>query len=169
MGRAIALALVAVGVALLVYWLAAPKPAPVPAIRSNPSPAVAPADPPSAHAPTDTSAPIDPPKSSAQREYESRESRRNALYARIRQEGGAYLTDATPDPDDPATLDLYTAQDNDALVDSFLNLIVRLDAYHYGFRHVRFFLPNPSGTAERFRMAAEAQPDASGAWQAFRK
>ncbi len=71
--------------------------------------------------------------------------------------------------DDPATLELYAARDDPQLVSQWLAQIVQPDAYRYGFRHVRFFLPGSPDGVERYRLDSEASLDDQGLWHAFRK
>jgi hypothetical protein len=182
MGRALALLLVAVGTGLLVYWLAAPhfltsgrSAVPPPAARLPATGALSPpeapasspsAPPPSASAPPQ---PLDAPRSAEQKERDSLEAQRAPFYARLRQDLGAYLVSALPADQDRATLELYAATDDAQAVQLLLTQGVLTDACRYGFRRVCFYLPNPPGEVERYRLDTEATCDASGVWHAFRK
>ena len=167
MGRAVLLALVVIGTALLVFWLAGlPRPAPISPSSSAPVETTASG---SGTGSSEPSLPLEAPRSHEQQERDALETRRRPFYSRLREEGGAYLSSCGPASDDADTLELSLAVDSDTLVDEFTALIARLNAYHYGFRHARFYLPNPPGIAERQRLAAEASPTDNGGWIAIRK
>ncbi len=179
MGKAMVLSLVALAVGLFVYWLARPRtvaPArerttstvpenPVPSGPNPPNPpnhASAPAAPPA-------TGPIEPPRTEQEKEHDTLESRRAPLYGRLHQDFGAALVAVRPSDDDAATLDLYAAQDAPGNTLGLLNLALRANIAYYGFRHIRFYLPNPPQTIEKFRLDAEASVDSAGNWQTFKK
>jgi hypothetical protein len=183
LGKALILLAVAVGVGLLVYWLAAPRNAvsgvaphskasvgpggsttvpgdttPVPGSASDPA------------KPRDTSSgPIAPPLTAQEKERESLESRRAPLYRKLHQDLGDALKAVRPCDDDAATLDLYAAQDAPGNTIMLLNMALQTNVAYYGFRHIRFFAPNRPGAIELYRLDAEASADSSGNWQTFKK
>jgi hypothetical protein len=136
---------------------AAPSRAPVASAPPTPAPDAPPAE--SNHDP------IPAPRTDAQKERESLEERRGVLYGRIRSEFSEYLTAYQPAPDDAAILELYASQSDLRLVDYLFQHIVVPDAYRFGFRKARLFLPNLTGIGQRFEHAAEATADESGRWQ----
>jgi hypothetical protein len=178
-GKALILIGVAVGMGLLVYWLAAPR---RPAPASTKQTALTPGAPPAptstetavqtvepARPPDSEAGPITPPKSEQEKERESLESRRAPLYARLHQDLGAGLKAVRPSDDDAATLDLYSTQDAPGNTIALLNLALHTNVAYYGFRHIRFFAPNPPGSIELYRLDAEASVDSAGNWQTFKK
>lgn len=191
MGKVSALILTALGVGLLVYWLFAPRFTPLnPHSSSAPTQGTkqagtqVPETGRAEHSTTDLQRPtpqrldasspqsrqsIEPPRSPQQREQDDLEAKRGPFYAALHQNGETLLAAFQPASDDPATLELYAVQNNNQTALQLLSLASRADAFHYGFRHIRIFLPNPPESVERYRLEAEATPDANGAWQAFRK
>jgi len=71
--------------------------------------------------------------------------------------------------DDLDTLDLYVSRsDNKTLMD-VVQRAVAPRASEYGFRRVRFYVPNPATAATPFAIVAEATDDGSGRWSIFQK
>lgn len=165
MGRGLVLIAVAVGTGLLIFWLAGPRYLSPGGAASHPL------------APTDATAPpsgtgetaIAPPRTPEQKEHDALEAKRAPFYSQLRQDLDALLTDVGPAADDQATLVLYAQKGDDQTVDDLLVQAVQPQAYKYGFRHVRFYLPNPPGEIEKYRFAAEADADDSSVWHTFRK
>jgi hypothetical protein len=180
LGKALILAVVAIGVGVLVYWLAGPRPvapAKTPAIeKSTPVPASNTMSPVNAESSgsrkpdVDPSpAPIPPPRTPQQRESDATEARRAEFYDRLRRDAGNAFVTFRPAEEDAATLDIKAGQDDPANISPLINLVLRDNAYFYGFRHIRFYAPNPPQMVERYRLAAEANADAQGNWQTFQK
>lgn len=180
MGKALILAMVAIGVGLLVYWLAAPHltaPAKTPSMeKSTPVPASTAMSPVNAESagirkptPASSSVPIAPPRTPQQKESDETEARRAEFYDRLRRDAGNAFVTFRPAEEDAATLDIKAGQDDPANINPLINLVLRDNAYFYGFRHIRFYAPNPPQMVERYRLAAEANADAQGNWQTFQK
>jgi len=177
-GKTLILLGVAIGMGLLVYWLAAPRtsvpaPAAPPARTSDTpaSPAASPNDAAQPVKPRDTAGggPIAPPLTAEEKEHETLESRRAPLYGKLHKDLGAALKAVRPSDDDAATLDLYAAQDAPGNTIMLLNMALQTNVAYYGFRHIRFFAPNPPGAIELYRLDAEASADNAGNWQTFKK
>ncbi|MCW3054667.1 MAG: hypothetical protein JWN14_3837 [Chthonomonadales bacterium] len=179
LGQTFVFLLVFVGVGLLCFYLAAPHILPPTSGQgtSVPPPAPDPTTAPSPTAPTFTpsSAPtlpttrIAPPRSATQRESDDIEARRAPYYQWLHSTFGDVLTAQQASSSDQATLDLYTSRSDSTLVLSLLGRAIQPYADRYGFNHVRFFMPNPAGSVERYRFAAEASPASDGTWNAFEK
>jgi hypothetical protein len=180
MSRAILLALVTLASGLLLYLLLAPRfvtPTPImgsPVTTPNaqhPTPDTRHPDPSNAPTPNaniNASPGVETPRTGQQRETDDREARRGVFYRWIRENLSGQLVGWQPDPHDPATLELYTLRDNPQEISQLLATVVQPHAYHYGFNHVKFYLPNPPGGVDHYRLDAEAQYD-NGVWQLFRK
>jgi hypothetical protein len=174
LGQTVVFLLVFFGVGLLCYFLAAPHILPP---ATGPSASVTP--PPTETTPTPTAstdasprlpaAPIAPPRSASQRESDDIEARRAPYYQWLHTKFGDTLTAQQSSSSDQATLDLYTNRSDSRLVLYLLGQGVQPYADRYGFNHVRFFMPNPAGSVEHYRFAAEASPDPNGSWRAFEK
>lgn len=67
------------------------------------------------------------------------------------------------------TLDLVIARDDEETLSGLVQNAVAPSAYQYGFRKVRFYVRNPIGSVEPFRLIAETTRDESGRWNTFRK
>jgi len=173
-GKAVVLAVVAIAVGLLVYLLARPRPA---APQSERIATVAPANPieraPATVGGTEqepaATGPIAPPRTEQEKEHDAIEKRRETLYGRLHQDLGTALVAVRPSDDDASTLELYAANAAPDTASVLLNFAFRANVTYYGFRHIRFYLPNPAGSIERFRLDAEASTDPSGNWQMFKK
>jgi hypothetical protein len=178
-GKALILLGVAIGAGLLVYWLAGPHGTAPPggssqtAVAATPSARGASATDTASStghaAPSNLSTPIEPPRSPEQREREERERRRADYYAQLRREAGNALLAIRPSDDDPATLELYAGQDDPQNIAPLLNTALHANAYFYGFRHIRYYAPNPPQEVERYRLEAEANADPNGDWHTFQK
>jgi len=192
-GKALVLAIVAVAVGMLVFWLARPRTVSPDATRTGSSrhgelndsgldhsgSASSPesgagagkagggANSDSATRTPASVGPIEPPRTEQQKERDAIESRRMTLYGRLHQDLGAEVVAIRPSDDDAATLDLYAARDVSTL--ALLSVALRANIAYYGFRHIRFFAPNPPQSIEKFRLDAEASADAAGNWQTFKK
>lgn len=176
MGRSIGLFLVAVAAGLLVYWLAAPHflAPPQPSLSGNQSaPTPLSTQPSASNAPQSTgvgsSPPISAPLTPQQQAADTLEAKRAPYYDWARSQAGNTISDLRPADDDGAVLQIYVAQDDPQLVMPLIQSIVTPYAYHYGFRHVRIFLPNPTDASERYRLYAEANADDDGTWHTFLK
>lgn len=174
LGQTVVFVLVFCAAALILYLAAAPRVLPPAAAPT------APVSPPSAEnaasdsistssAPALPAAPITPPRTAPQREADSLESRRTPYYRWLHTKFGDTLAAQQASSSDAATLDLYTTRADPALVLYLLGQAVQPYADQYGFNHVRFFMPNPAGSVERYRFAAEASPSPDGSWKAFEK
>lgn len=178
MGRVFLMIAVALAVGALVYWSltqhgTAPThlPPPVPGSPASGSTTTSPIA--EASAPTSTvSTPdtaLDPPRTPLQKEREALEQKRVVFYNAVQHNSNGLLRTSRAADDDQGTLEMFGGRpvSQDAL--SLLNVAFRLNAYRYGFRHMRFFAPNPPGEAERFHLEAEANSDNTGNWNTFRK
>ena len=175
LGQTFVFLLVFVGVGLLCYYLAAPHvlppasgpgasvPPPAPETTTLPTPS------PNSASPALPTTRISPPRSATQREADDIEARRAPYYQWLHATFGDVLTAQQSSSSDQATLDLYTNRSDSTLVLSLLSRAVQPYADRYGFNHVRFFMPNPAGSVEHYRFAAEASPASSGTWNAFEK
>ena len=110
-----------------------------------------------------------PPQTPEQKALADYEAQRAPLYAFLREKCGRLIVEGRPALDDRSILSLYTTRSDDHIVTDILAQAVQPYVYGYGFRHVRFYLPNPSGSVERYHLAAEANADERGNWQAFQK
>ena len=174
LGQALVFLLVFVGVGLGCSFLLIPHVAPP---VSGPNAPVQP--PPSETTPTPTSsredspappaARIAPPRNATQREADDIEARRAPYYRWLHSQFGDTLAGEQSNSSDQATLDLYTNRSDSSLVLTLLGQAVQPYADQYGFNHVRFFMPNPPGSVEQYRFAAEASPSPDGSWKAFEK
>jgi len=108
------------------------------------------------------------PRSSQQRETDDRESKRSPFYRWIRENMKDALVGWQASSQDPATLELYSARDDPDVVTQLLASVVQPYAAHYGFNHVLFYVPNPAGSIEHYRLSAEAQYE-DGVWKLFAK
>jgi len=95
-------------------------------------------------------APSTPPRTPQQREQDNREAQRGPFYASLRHNGDALLAAFQPASDDAATLELYAYRDDSQIVLQMVTLASRADAYHYGFRHIRLYLPNATRRSGTF-------------------
>lgn len=175
-GQIVVFLLVFAGVAALLYFVAAPKVLPpAPAANAPLAPPTATVSKPvSERSVVSTDAPasdtrIAPPRSAAQREADDIEARRAPYYQWLHSKFGNVLVAQQPNPSDTATLDLYTSRSDRSLILPLVAQAVQPYADQYGFNHVRIFQPNPPTEVERYRFAAEANPDRNGKWSAFEK
>ena len=186
MGRALLVIVIAACTCLLVLWLAAPRllspaspalpgsapsasplnPA-APVASSNALPPItATGTPGSGSTALPNIAPLVSPEQKAMEEYEAQ---RAPFYAYLRDKCASLVVDGRPSQEDRSLLVLYTTRNDATVVTDILTQIVNPYAYSYGFRHIRFYLPNPSGSVERYRLAAEAQAASPNNWQAFQR
>jgi hypothetical protein len=165
MGRALVLLIVAVATGLLVYRWAAPRYLP-PENRAVVTTAPAAPQVPESGAAAPA---IAAPRSPEQQAQDSLEAQRAPFYKPFRQAYGPLLTEARPDPEDAATLDLYAAGADSQTVSRLLAQPVPSDVYRYGFRRLRYYLPNAPDDAERYRLGAESTRDDQGVWRTFLK
>jgi hypothetical protein len=110
-----------------------------------------------------------PPQTPEQKALADYEAQRAPLYTFLREKCGSLIVEGRPALDDRSILSLYTTRSDDRIVTDILAQVVTPYVYGYGFRHVRFYLPNPPGSVERYHLTAEANADESGNWQAFQK
>ncbi|MCS6775805.1 MAG: hypothetical protein NZ557_04600 [Chthonomonadaceae bacterium] len=162
---------VAVGTALVVFWMVAPRllSRQSPRIETAPetepagvsSPAATPVIPPASE--TD----ITPPLTPEERARVQREARRAPFYTWLRQ--SPWIAGFRPVEREPATLDIYLNRDDFRLVPMLMHEAIAPVAGRYGFQKVRFYVPNPPGNVDRYRLEAEATQDSDGQWRTFRK
>ena len=187
MGKAIGLLLVAVVSGTLLYFLlrsgrsrpldtpGSRPPAPVSTSQALPMDAASLAPHPSeTHATppeTDVSSapPISPPRSPEESAAADLEAKRGPFYAWIRKEMSALLAAWQPSSGHPATLELYATQNDPSVVLTLQQQLVAPYAARYGFDHVLFYLLNPPGSLERYRLDSEASLDSNGSWNLIRK
>jgi hypothetical protein len=175
LGQAVVFLIVFIGVGLVLFKVAAPRVLPPVSTSSDsvlpPAPGSASSAPTvaSAASPSLASAPIATPRTASQREADDLEARRAPYYRWLHTQFGEALAAQQVSTSDAATLDLTMNRADPSLVLTLLGQAVQPYADRYGFNHVRFFQPNPPGSVERYRFAAEASPTANGAWQAFEK
>jgi hypothetical protein len=177
MGRAFLVLIVAIGTALVVFWLLAPR------LLSSREADAAPRETRTADASDSstsssdsstssrsgsTDSTITPPLNPEDREYEAVEKQRAPFYTWVRQNFAA-VTAIRPDPGDQATLQIYIAQNDPQIVTALVHDVVAPYGKRYGFRRARFFLPNPPGNVDRYRLDSESTPDSGGVWNTFRK
>jgi hypothetical protein len=174
MGRALLVLIVAIGTALIVFWLAAPR------LLSSRNADAAPrgtrmtetsADPISPSSSRNNStqdSAITSPRTPEEREYEDLEAKRAPFYTWVRQ-NFSYVSALRPAQEDQATLEIYSRADDPRVVTTLLHDAVAPYGKRYGFRRVRYFLPNSPGSVDRYRLDSESTPDASGVWNTFRK
>jgi hypothetical protein len=192
MGRALGLLLIVVASGLFIYYFVMPlfvasaartaPPAPPPA--TSPSPQVNPVSettkatvssaPPLARGAQDATAPapdgaLAAPRTSEQRAQDDLEAQRAPYYRWLREQAGNRLAEVALADDDRATLILYASVDSPDIVTSLMSDVILPAAYRYGFRHVRFYLPNPPGSVSQYRFDAESTADADGNWHTFHK
>ena len=110
---------------------------------------------------------IEPPRSTERRSYEDIEAKRTQFYASLRA-SFQYILVARPAPDDQAVLEIYMTDTDPFAASDIVQKAIMPDASRNGFEKVRFFQPNSSGGAERYRLDAEATSDRSGVWTTFR-
>ncbi len=67
------------------------------------------------------------------------------------------------------TLDLVVNRSDDATLQGLLSNAVGPNAKEYGFTRVRFYVPNPPGSADPTTLIAEASYDGAGRWNTFKK
>ncbi len=186
MGRALLVIIIAGCTCLLILWLVAPRllspaspalpgsaPSSVPVNAASPvasantlPPITATGVPGNGSAALPSIAPLVSPEQKAMEEYEAQ---RAPFYNYLRDKCAGLVTDGRPSQEDRSLLVLYTARNDSTIVTDILTQIVTPYAYSYGFRHVRFYLPNPPGGVERYRLAAEAQAASPSNWQAFQR
>ena len=177
MGRNLMILAVAILTGLLIFWLASPYllPAPKPnsflpaAGNNDTTPSSSTEKQPAAdHAGVlNSAAPLSAPRFQSQRTTNDLESKRADYYDFLRRQCADLIADARPADDDSAVLLLYAAKDEPNVVPQMLSRAVQPCAYKYGFRHTRFYVPNPPGSVERYRFEAEANADENGAWHVF--
>ncbi len=109
-------------------------------------------------------APVQTPEQKAVNDYEAQ---RAPFYTLLRQQCGDIVIEGRPALEDRSILVLYATRRDNTIITDLLTRVVNPYAYAYGFRHVRFYLPNPRGSIEHYQLAAEANSDGNGHWQAF--
>jgi hypothetical protein len=177
MGRALLVVIVAIGTAFGVFWVLAPrllsshdgdtKPREAQATEIG-SDSTRSSDT-GGHARSSSSDPaITPPLNPEDREYEDVEKQRAPFYSWVRQ-NFTYVAALRPSPEDQSTLEIYTRQDDARMSTALVHDIVAPYAKKYGFRRARFYLPNPPGNVDRYRLDSESTPDSGGVWNTFRK
>jgi len=189
MGRTLGLVLIVVASGLLIYWFVVPLfvAPPTPPAQTAMKVSTPPTDSPNAASTITRALPSSPaesgqnasaapagpalaaPRTSEQREQDDVEAKRAPYYRWLREQAGDRVTDVRLADDDRATLVLYTSIDNPQIVPSLVRDVILPDAYRFGFRHVRFFVPNPAGSVSQYRFDAESDADADGNWTTFHK
>lgn len=179
MGKAVVFLAVAALTVYLILRFASPASAPNP--KQNPAsvavtpggtaPAVLPApsvrrDDVSAPTVSGSIDPITPPRTAERRAMEQTEAKRASFYALLL-ENFPYLVAVRPASDDAAVLEVFANVDDARISTEVVRLAVAPEATKYGFEKVRFYLPNSTGTADRFRLAAEANADNRGVWTTY--
>ena len=181
MGKTLGLLLIVIASGLLIYWIVGPvllptasqlpsqtaSPTHVPAVTGSPEVAD-----PGSGAPNATVsplAPLAPPRTPQQQATDELEARRAPYYEWIRRVAGDRVSDVTVADDDRATLVLTARADTPDMVTSLAHDVVYPYAFQYGFRHVRFYVPNAPGSVERYRFDAEANCDKANHWNVFKK
>ena len=109
-------------------------------------------------------APVQTPEQKAVNEYEAQ---RAPFYDLLRRQCGDIVVQGRPALEDRSILVLYATRRDATIITDLLTRVVNPYAYAYGFRHIRFYLPNPRGSIEHYQLAAEANSDGNGHWQAF--
>lgn len=177
MGRALLVLMVAIGTALVVFWLAAPRllstkdvdsPAHSQEILRPESPPAPAATAAAAEPDASTEPGIAPPLTREEREYADIEARRAPFYDSLRR-NYSFITVLRPAPGDQTTIEVYLNQTDTQLVPTLVYDAIAPYAKRYGFRRARFYMPNPPGSVERYRLDSEATQDSGGGWNTFRK
>ena len=181
MGRMLMLIVIAGSTCALVLWLVAPRLLPsgnspaasAPAYSGQTAPS-SPQPPRAEYMASSTQhpapsllpnlAPVQTPEQNAVKEYEAQ---RTPFYDLLRRQCGDLVVEGRPAQEDRSILVLYATRHDGSIVTDLLARVVNPYAYAYGFRHVRFYLPNPRGSVEHYQLAAEASSDGNGRWQAF--
>ena len=108
-----------------------------------------------------------PMQTSEQKVISDYEAQRAPFYDILHRQCGDIVVEGRPALEDRSILVLYATRRDATIVTELLTRVVNPYAYAYGFRHVRFYLPNPRGSVEHYQLAAEANSDGNGHWQAF--
>ena len=184
MGRFLMLIGIAVCTCLLVLWLTSPRLLTPNAPAANPSPTLLPASSgadgnasgsqlapiTASGSPGSNALPnIAPLKTPEQKSIEDYEAQRAAFYAFLKDKCRDLIVEGRPALDDRSILSLYCTRSDDRIVTDILTKIINPYAYAYGFRHVRFYLPNPTGSVEHYHLGAEANAESANNWQAFQR
>ncbi len=180
MGRAVAFIVIAVLTVFLILRFATPLLLPQRGGEKSQlptdSPTQSPNDPmtqkpnnPIAHRPDapPTQPPIEPPRSTERRSYEQTEEQRAPFYALLRN-NYQFIIMVRPAPDDQAVLEIYMTTDDPYVSSELAQKEIAPNGTKYGFEKVRFYQPNMSGSAERYRLDAEATVGRQGIWTTFR-
>lgn len=67
------------------------------------------------------------------------------------------------------TLDLEVTKTDDETLANIISNAVSPTAKQYGFRKVRFYVPNPSNSVQPVTLVAESTYDDAGRWNTFKK
>ena len=111
--------------------------------------------------------PIETPRNAERRTYEQTEEQRAPFYALLRN-NYQYIIVVRPAPDDQAVLEIYMTTDDPYVSSELAQKEIAPNGTKYGFEKVRFYQPSISGSAERYRLDAEATTDRRGVWTTFR-
>ncbi len=176
MGRNLLIFVVAVATGLLIFWMASPFLLPIPKPNA-PLPDTARIDPSDPHpekqilsdgsGDLNSSSPLPAPRSVNQRAADDLVAKRADYCHFLLQKCADLIADAHPADDDPAVLLLYAAKDAPNIVQQILSQTVQPYAYKYGFRHIRFYVPNGPASIEKYRFEAEANADENAVWHVF--
>jgi hypothetical protein len=184
MGKALGLLLIVVASGLFIYWFVmplfiVPVARPAPAVQTANAVAAQPdaanLSPSAATKPTVGRQPVPdvtslpPPRTPEQKAQDDLEAKRAPYYRWLRDQAGDRINDVRLADDDRSALILYTSIDSPEIVTALVRDVVLPAAYKYGFRQVRFFVPNPAGNVSQYRYYAESTADADGNWHTFLK
>ena len=138
-----------------IYLLLSPPPA-MPAVPA-PSPietkTLEPVAPPSE--PITKPAPTDP------------ETLRQALYSQIFTAYGDYIEELRPSTHDKTVLEIRASRDDGSFFTPLANTLLQSNGKACAFQSATLLLPNPAGSVDRYRLAAEASADPQGRWNVF--
>src|SRR5262249_17878154 len=110
-----------------------------------------------------------PPRTPEQRANDDLEAKRAPYYRWVREQAAGLVSDVRPADDDGSALVIYTTSDTPDIVSTLASDVIAPAAFQYGFRHVRFFVPNPPGSVSQYRYDAESNADPDGSWHTFHK
>jgi len=182
MGKILGLLLIAIASALLIYWIVVPSlvptlnrqmpqasaPAGVPGQSPASSlPGIPQSNIPAAEPSAQTS--LAPPRTPEQQAVDDLEAKRKPYYDWVWHTAGGLVAEVAPADDDRSTLVIYTRQDTPDIVTTLARDVVFPYAFQYGFRHIRFFIPNPPDMVERYRFDSEANRGDDNKWNLFKK
>lgn len=113
--------------------------------------------------------PLEPPRTAEQRERDAVEDRRAAFYSRLHQDSGGAFAVVRPSASDGSTLEIYAKDSNEALALDRITMAIRANASYYGFRHIVYYSRNDASSVDPYHLDAEANADGTGKWATFKK